>query len=123
MTLSRDFEVTLLRHEPEGNLVFLCGGQEQVLSAAEASAGEMPGSVAEPQLWDQYIGLVGNLRFSYLPTAEAPALFSFAPYGDQTLRRERRLDDATAHFSVRGWRSLSRPAGYLAPAQFSGNGA
>lgn len=113
------FEATLLEVTSAGDLVFLHRGVEQRLFAAEGSVADVPSTIASVTDWTEVLGLTGTLCFALHPTVSAPALFSFCPYADQSMRRIYRLDDANAL----GWRSMASPAGFLQASPIYGIGA
>lgn len=123
------YEVTLLDVTSNGDVVFDFRGTRQSLTAAQGSIGRIPSVPAFAIDWQRQLGRVGYLRFSLHPTQQAPALFSFEPYQDQSLRRVYTLDDMldtpTSHSNtplVVGWRSFQQPEGFLASSIF-GRGA
>lgn len=112
----RNFEVTLKDISVSGELVFSAEGCDYRLLAAEGTAGETPGLPSSLEQWSLQIGLRGCLSFTWHVSTEAPALFSFCSYPDQSLVRARLLDDVptASRHRLLGWKSFNQPAGFLA---------
>ena len=123
MSCPLDFEVTLLQVTPYGDFVFCHHGSEQRLIAAQGSIGATPTVPAERAEWDALKGRTGKLTIAWHPSAQCPALFSFMPYANPTLRRAAVLDDAGSNPALIGWRDFNQPYGFLAPVYADGRGA
>lgn len=123
MSRPYDFEVTLLQVTSSGDLVFGHQGSEQKLIAAQGSIGAIPTVPADPAAWTALVGRTGKLTIAWYPSSHRPALFSFMPYGNPTLRRATILDDAGSNPALIGWRDIDQPYGFLAPAHRHGRGA
>jgi len=118
-----DFEVTLLQVTSCGDLVFSHHGSEQKLIAAQGSIGGTPTVPASATAWAALVGRTGKLTIAWYPSTEHPALFSFMPYANPTLRRATVLDDAGSNPALIGWRDINQPYGFLAPVYQNGRGA
>lgn len=117
------FEVKLERVTASGDLVFSHNGDEQYLIANQGSIGATPSTPACMAMWKSLEGRTGSLTMSWHISVDQPALFSFLPYADSTLRRLNVLDDAGTSPALIGWRNLAQPAGFLAQGTPSGRGA
>ncbi|MFG3454581.1 hypothetical protein [Stutzerimonas stutzeri] len=118
-----DFEVTLLQVTSCGDLVFSHLGAEQNLIAEQGSIGAIPTVPADVAAWAALVGRTGKLTIAWYPSTERPALFSFMPYANPTLRRATVLDDAGSNPALIGWRDYDQPYGFLASVYQDGRGA
>lgn len=116
--MTREFEATLIRFTTAGELVFFTNGHEYSLRASQGSVGDTPMLFSSPVTWQSQVGRRGQLRFTWHATTEAPALYSFESYLDQTMTRLTTLDDVLPVIAGNfiGWKSFAQPCGFLAKA-------
>lgn len=117
------FEVTLEKVTASGDLVFCHNGDKQYLIADQGSIGSTPSTPASIDVWKALEGETGSLTMAWHATGKQPALFSFLPYKDPTLRRIYVLDDAGTNPFFIGWRNHAQPAGFLSQVAPRGRGA